>query len=99
MLKDQFGNVVTEEQARVLLARARRGVGRKRGADPEPNGYAGIAGTGPKGETCKTCRHLYRNQRSQKTYLKCELFRPFWTGGRKTDVLAKSPACNHWEGA
>lgn len=37
-----------------------------------PKGYAAPPGTGPKGETCGSCAHLYRN-RLAKTYLKCAL--------------------------
>lgn len=61
-----------------------------------PKGYAAIPGTGPKGETCKSCRHLYR-RRMSKTYLKCELMRRIWTGGAGTDIKASSPACQRWE--
>ncbi len=62
----------------------------------QPRGYAAPPGTGPGGETCKTCEYLYRNQLA-KTYLKCGLMHGAWTGGRKTDVLAGSPACEKWE--
>jgi hypothetical protein len=70
-------------------------VKRTKRKDPRPSGYARPPGTGPKGETCKTCAHLYRNHLA-KTYLKCELNRAAWTGGRKTDVLASAPACEKW---
>lgn len=63
--------------------------------DPVPAGYANIPGTGPKGETCRTCRNLVRVEHA-RTYLKCGLNRAAWTGGRKTDVLANSPACSRW---
>lgn len=59
-------------------------------------GYAAQPGTGPEGETCKTCKHLRRKSLA-KVYLKCELMRPVWTGGAKTDIKAKSPACAKWE--
>lgn len=64
--------------------------------DPAPAGYAATPGTGPDGETCKSCRHYVRRQFA-KTYLKCGLMAHAWTGGRKTDVLAASPACVRWE--
>lgn len=96
-MRDRLGNIVTEDEARALLARERPGRRAKR-KDPEPAGYAWPPGTGPAGETCGSCRHLYRN-RQAKTYLKCELVRAKWTGGRKTDVLARSLACAKWEGA
>jgi len=60
--------------------------------------YADTPGTGPAGETCKTCRHLYRRTMA-KTYLKCALTRHGWTGGGKTDVKATAPACSKWEKA
>ena len=53
-------------------------------------------GTGPEGETCGSCAHLYRKQRA-KTYLKCALTRAFWTGGGGTDVRKRDPACSKWE--
>ncbi len=64
--------------------------------EPTPRGYAGIPGTGPAGETCKTCKHLFRNQQA-RVYLKCDLNRARWTGGGGSDVRAKSPACKFWE--
>lgn len=85
-MRDMFGNEVSEEGARLLL-KVRRGT--------QPKGYASQPGTGPSGETCGTCAHLYRN-RLAKTYLKCALMSRIWTGGRATDVLARSPACRNW---
>lgn len=61
-----------------------------------PKGHAAPIGTGPTGETCGSCRHLYRN-RMAKTYLKCKLRQRFWTGGRGSDVRARDAACRHWE--
>lgn len=66
--------------------------------DPAPHGHAYHPGTGPAGETCGSCKHLYRN-RMAKTYLKCELARAIWTGGRASDVRARDPACKKWESA
>lgn len=67
----------------------------KRG-QTEPQGHAAAPGSGPEGETCRTCKHLYRKSMA-KTYLKCELMKHRWTGGGKTDVRAKDPACARWE--
>lgn len=61
-----------------------------------PRGYADTPGTGPKGETCKSCKHLARVSHA-KDYLKCGLMRPHWTGGVKTDIRAGWPACSKWE--
>ena len=69
---------------------------RKHSKDPIPRGHAGPVGSGPKGETCATCKHLHRRQMG-KTYLKCALTRASWTGGRASDVRAKDAACWKWE--
>lgn len=63
---------------------------------PQPAGYAALPGTGPGGETCGSCKHLVENQLS-RSYWKCGLMRRFWTGGAKTDVRKRSPACRNWE--
>jgi hypothetical protein len=63
----------------------------------EPRGYAGIPGTGPAGETCGTCAHAVREKRSAKSWIKCDKNRANWTGGRATDILAGTAACNKWE--
>ena len=88
-MKDMFGNEVTVAAARAMLA--------KKGRRPtQQRGYAAFPGTGPEGETCKTCRHIYRNEMA-KTYLKCGLMRSTWTGGAATDIKAGWPACSKWE--
>ena len=61
-----------------------------------PKGYAAVPGTGPAGETCKTCRHHTHVERAKK-YQKCALMRRLWTGGPGTDIKASSPACKRWE--
>jgi hypothetical protein len=85
-MRDLLGNEVSIEQARAMK-------GRK---TPVPAGYAALPGTGPEGETCGSCRHLYRRQYA-KTYLKCGLMQPYWTGGHGSDIRAKAPACRRWE--
>ena len=60
-------------------------------------GYAQPPGTGPVGETCKTCRFKTYNHSATKRFLKCELLRHAWTHGEGTDIKAKSPACRVWE--
>ena len=85
-MRDMFGNEVTVEEARRIMRRKATA----------PKGYAAPPGTGPAGETCGSCRRLYRN-RLAKTYLKCELMKSHWTGGAGTDILARSPACKRWE--
>jgi hypothetical protein len=62
---------------------------------PRKTGHAAAPGSGPQGEFCRTCAHLYRN-RMAKTYLKCSLMRAHWTGGGGSDVKARDPACKEW---
>lgn len=62
----------------------------------EPKGYAAPPGTGPKGETCKSCK-FYAIRKFSKSYRKCLKVRGRWTRGPGTDILAKSPACHYWE--
>lgn len=65
---------------------------------PRPKGYAKPPGSGPAGETCKSCTS-YRvvKTRSRKTFRKCALFEAAWTHGPGTDILASSPACSLWK--
>lgn len=58
-------------------------------------GYAARPGSGPEGETCKTCEHIARKEMG-KTYLKCGLMQAQWTGGPGTDIRASAPACSKW---
>lgn len=63
----------------------------------KPWGYFAPPGTGPAGETCKTCAHIVARGNVAGRYLKCLRARGKWTGGRKSDILAGSPACSGWE--
>jgi len=74
----------------------KRGYGRGRVAGKN-RGYAADPGTGPEGETCKTCRFKMRKPGVAGHYLKCEIMREHWTGGAGTDIKASSPACRYWE--
>jgi hypothetical protein len=58
--------------------------------------YAALPGTGPAGETCRSCDNLSGKLMSRR-YYKCELTRSQWTGGHGTDVKVRSPACLKWE--
>ncbi len=61
------------------------------------NGYAAKPGTGPEGKTCRDCEHKHTmGHGHSKTWIKCELMRPKWTGGTGTDIRASSPACQHF---
>jgi len=68
---------------------------RRKRKEPKPSGHVARPGSGPAGETCGSCEHLFRNKMA-KTYLKCELASAIWTGGRKSDVRAKDAACAKW---
>lgn len=61
----------------------------------QPKGYAAPPGTGPKGETCKTCFH-YAVKKLGGTYRKCHLMQRHWTNGPGTDIKASAPACRLW---
>lgn len=63
----------------------------------KPNGYAAPPGTGPDGEKCKSCHHAVGTGHCARTYYKCKLMEPNWTGGPGTDILLRSPACRLWE--
>jgi hypothetical protein len=58
----------------------------------QQRGYAAPPGTGPQGETCGSCKHIHREEK----YRKCSLNRAAWTGGPRTDILARAPACLKW---
>lgn len=64
---------------------------------PRPTGgYAARPGTGPAGETCRTCRHLRRVKREGgRTYSKCGLVPS--SHGPGTDIRASAAACREWE--
>lgn len=94
-MKDRFGNEVTEAEARMLLRAGRPGAKRK-SKSPEAAGYAALPGTGPEGETCKSCDHLTQIRGYAKRFYKCRLMQRVWTNGKKTDVLVRSPACAQW---
>lgn len=60
----------------------------------QPKGNAAPIGSGPAGETCKTCAHSYC-VKCAKTYHKCDLVKA--TGGPGTDIRLKWAACSRWE--
>lgn len=89
-MNDLFGQPVAER----TLPPAPGENGKRR--PTKPAGYAAIPGTGPAGETCRTCEHLAHTG-NRGRYLKCRLERARWTGGPGTDIKAGSPACSKWE--
>lgn len=60
-------------------------------------GYAATPGTGPQGETCRSCAHkLSVHSRSgAQSWLKCDLMQ--MSHGAGTDIRAAAPACFRWE--
>ena len=63
----------------------------------QARGYGAPPGSGPQGETCKTCRYRVQMSGSSQRWSKCEKARWRWTGGRATDILASAPACKLWQ--
>lgn len=59
-------------------------------------GYYAPPGTGPAGETCRSCRHTDYVQYA-KRFWKCARRSASWTHGPGTDIRLKSPACKGWE--
>lgn len=85
-MRDMFGQELSLQEAERSM--------RKR-TSPVPRGYAAPPGSGPAGETCKTCQHIVRFKR----YRKCGKRHSAWTHGGGSDILAKAPACRQWERA
>lgn len=59
-------------------------------------GHAAWPGTGPAGETCRSCAHYRSHQSGVRTHPKCFLARAAWTRGPGSDIRAKDPACEKW---
>ena len=55
------------------------------------------SGTGPDGETCRTCKHKAYQYGTSSDYLKCGLMKQHWTRGGATDIKASWPACGRWD--
>lgn len=71
--------------------------GKKR-RSPQPKGYAARPGSGPEGETCKSCDHYcHVHVRSGRHYRKCGVIEWRWTRSAGTDIKASSPACSYWQ--
>lgn len=81
-------------------APAQKGIGPRGGKNyVKPWGYYMPPGTGPTGETCGTCEHIVYRGNTAGHYLECLRAKAKWTHGRKSDILAGSPACSGWESA
>jgi len=58
-------------------------------------GYAAAPGTGPDGETCRSCANRYGVTGGRKTFWKCRLA-PRFSCGPATDIRLGWPACVRW---
>lgn len=64
----------------------------------QAKGWAAPPGSGPAGETCKSCANKRANDmQSGRRFWKCALVR--WTGGPGTDIRLAWPACSRWRRA
>jgi hypothetical protein len=61
----------------------------------QPRGYAAPPGTGPAGETCGSCAARQRVPPLPQVSAQ----RRLWGHTRRSDILARSPACAKWEKA
>lgn len=87
-MKDLFGVELRDDAPKLTQ------FGKKK-RDETPKGYAARPGSGPAGHFCRDCRHATKKSLA-KNYWKCRLMVRSWTGGFKTDIRLKSPACEHW---
>ena len=62
-----------------------------------PRGYIATPGTGPKGETCRTCQHVVRVRLMGEQRLRCGLNQAKWKKTNRSRVIPTSPACSQWE--
>ena len=90
--RDLFGQPLPpRSEAKTAVERKRE----RRRAQEKPKGYAAPPGSGPAGETCRTCKHSYRRDGSRRNFWKCQLIKA--TKGPGSDIRVRSPACSRWE--
>lgn len=98
MITDLFGQPVPEPPPRPPGARSDAERRREqRRLSERAKGYAARPGSGPVGETCRTCAHAKHIAYHRRTYIKCGANRAAWTHSVRTDIRLKSPACKKWE--
>lgn len=61
----------------------------------QAKGSAAPIGSGPRGETCGTCKHAYSRNGGRRNYWKCDLVKA--TGGPGSDIRLKWPACSRFD--
>lgn len=92
-MKDLFGQDVPDTVHALTPSESKR-----RRKPTRKRGYVMPPGTGPKGETCKSCKHkVTYGMRSGRSFVKCGLMRDRWTHGPGSDIYASAPACQKWE--
>ena len=97
-MRDLFGNEVAFDPAGPALTPKERRKLKHGRTTTLPRGHAAPPGSGPAGETCRSCEH-YTLRKWAGVYRKCGLMRAHWTGGGGSDIRAKDPACSKWEKA
>lgn len=91
-MKDLFGNEVKES----AFARTPEEIRKERNRKySRPRGHAAPPGSGPEGETCKTCKHCTVYKGNSRNFTKCDLVKK--TNGPATDIRQRDPACSRWE--
>lgn len=91
-LQDHNAGALTDKERKRLARALREKNGKK--------GHAWRPGTGPSGETCKTCEHYtIRSGHAAGSFRKCGLMQKHWTNSYGTDIRAGDPACKFWEKA
>ena len=91
--KDLFGDPIETKPEPHL-----RPDGKRKRAPQRPKGHAAPPGTGPAGETCKTCQHKRRTESgSGKVFYKCGLMEHGWSHSYGTDIRLRDAACRQWE--
>lgn len=84
MMTDLFGAETKEPETKSKRTYAARG-------------FAARPGSGPAGETCRSCDHSTRVQAGAGTVWKCALGKASWTKSPKTDIRINAEACELWE--
>ena len=60
-------------------------------------GYARPPGSGPSGETCKTCEHCTATSGGNWKGYKCAVIKHRWNHSPATDIALRSLACERWQ--
>lgn len=92
MSTDLFGEPITSPIPVV-------GNGEKPRHVTKAKGYPSPPGSGPEGQTCKTCANYCVLPYHNKAYRKCLVIQHRWTHGPGTDIKASWPACSFWKPA